>query len=260
MSGDRDCKFALKIVDQFVSECERTYSQHLVSIILAGSLARGSYQPGLSDIDVITVLRNESPDNVRIGISDIYNRLSVGNNIQFDPMIFEHQDFLPPWNDDLCIQPELLRMKASGKVLYGEEIIDDLPTPTKRQMWEFDLSFKKWFEESEQSDWQGWTLKSSLKSILGHATTYFYYKTGIFEFSKDHITDLFAYHFPDFPQYSSLMLASYLWHNYPEDVDETLRLRMAEQARAFMDYVDLSLGFRKICISGSELSGVAMRR
>ncbi len=243
MSKNRDCQRALKMVDQFVSECEKAYAQHLVSIILTDSLTRGAYQPGLSDIDVITVLRDESDDDVRAGISDVYSRVSGEYNIQFEPIILEYQDLLPPWNNDLCIQPEIFRMKANGMVLYGEDIIDTLPTPTKRQMWEFDCSFRIWLEESEQPDWQNSTLRNSLKSVLGQATTYFYYKTGIFEFSKDHISELFADHFPDFPHYSSLMLASYLWHHYPENVDEKLRLRMAERARRLENYVNLSLGF-----------------
>jgi len=248
--SSKDYQSALKMVHQFVCECEETYAQHLVSIILTGSLARGSYQPGLSDVDVITVLRDSSPDDVRVGLSHLYNRLSGEYNIQFDPITFEHQDILPPWDDDLCIQPEIFRMKASGKVLCGENIIDNLPTPTKRQMWEFERSFKKWFKESDQSNWQDWTLKNCLKAILGQATLYFYYKTGIFEFSKDHIADLFADHLPHFPHQSSIMLASYLWRHYPESVDETLRLRMAEQARRFVNYVNLSLGFGREYLIG----------
>ena len=248
MSKNGDCQQALKMVDQFVSECEKTYAQHLVSIILTDGLARDSYQPGLSDIDLITVLRDETDHDVRSGISHVYSRISGENGIQFEPIVLEYRDFLPPWNNELCIQPEIFRMKASGMVLYGEDIIDTIPTPTKRQMWEFDRSFRIWLEESGQPDWKNWTLKSSLKSILGQATTYFYYRTGIFEFSRDHIADLFADHLRDFPHYSSLMLASYLWRHYPENVDEELRLRMAERARRLEDYVNLSLGFAEKCL------------
>ena len=40
MSKNNDSQLALKMVDQFVYECEKAYKQYLVSIILTGSLAR----------------------------------------------------------------------------------------------------------------------------------------------------------------------------------------------------------------------------
>ncbi len=234
---------AWKTVDEFVDRCREQYAQDVVAVVLTGSLASGSYQPGLSDIDLLTVLSNDSPDRTRDGISSLYRRISRDYSTQLDPIILEHRDFWPPWNDSLCIQPELLRLKAGAKILYGQNIIERLPTPTKRQMWEFDRSSRGWLVQPDQPDWQNWSLKESLKTILGQAMTYFYYKTGITEYSKHRITDLFSHHFPHFCHLSTLSFASYLWRHYPGSTDEGLRIQMAEQARNVHNHVTLALGF-----------------
>ena len=247
-SKSDSCQQAWKMTDTLVSGCRGAYSRYIVAIMLTGSLARGSYQPGLSDVNLITVLDDESPDNVRIGVSTLYHQISHGYNIQFEPIIINHHDFWPPWDNSQCIQPELLRLKASGKVLSGRNIIAELPTPTKREMWQFDLSFRERLIESKQPPWQHWTLKSSLKTILGEATSYFYYKTGIIEYSKHNIANLFSHHIPYFSHLPVLKLASYLWRRYPCSVDEELQIQMAKQARDFRNHVTLALGFGKKCL------------
>jgi hypothetical protein len=57
--------------------------------------------------------------------------------------------------------------------------------------------------------WQEWTLKGSLKTIPGEATSYFYYKTGLAGYSKNHIAQLFSRHMPHFSHLSAFELASY---------------------------------------------------
>ena len=136
-----DMKKAWNIVYEFIAECTEPYAEHIVCILLTGSLARGSYQPGLSDIDVITVLCDDTPEYVAGDISALYNRISNKYSIQFGPIILRHRDFYRSWDNELDIQPELLRLKASGHTLYGKDIIPDLPTPTKQEMWEYDLYF-----------------------------------------------------------------------------------------------------------------------
>ena len=110
-------------------------------------------------------------------------------------------------------------------------------------MWKFHRFYREQRTQSDEEAWTNWTLKSSLKTILEQATIYFYYKTGIFEYSKREIAILFAEHFPNFAYLSSLMLAAYLWHNYPDDADSELQLQIAEQARRFENHVTLALGF-----------------
>ncbi|MFC1714718.1 nucleotidyltransferase domain-containing protein [Candidatus Poribacteria bacterium] len=243
MIANMDHEQAWKTVDGFVDTCKEQYARNVVAIILTGSLAGGSYQPGLSDVDLLTVLGDRSPDRVRDSISSLCRRMSSDYSTQLDPIILEHSDFWPPWNDSLCIQPELLRLKAGARVLYGQNIVEHLPTPTKRQMWEFDRSFREWLTQSNQPNWRYWSLKESLKTIFGQAMTYFYYKTGIAEYSKHHIADLFSRHFPHFCHLSTLSFASYLWKHYPGSTDEGLRIQMAEQARDVHNYVTLALGF-----------------
>lgn len=238
----KDCQQAWKLVEHFAYECRKTYAAHLICMILTGSLSRGSYQPGLSDVDLITVLKDNAADYVKAAISDLYNRIDQKYGIQFEPIILKYQDFFPPWDDDLCIQPELLRLKSSGKILWGKDIIGLLPTPTRKQIREFDISFREWFLSSDEPSWKNWTLESSIKSILGSATWYLYHKTEIIEFSKYHIADLLSKHFPDFPHLPSLRLASTLWRNYPNKVDEKFRFQMAKRAKELENCLILELG------------------
>ena len=248
MGTSRSCQQAWKMTDTFVSMCSGLYSQHIVAIILTGSLTRGSYQPGLSDVDLITVLDDQCPDSIRAGISRLYHQVGHDYSIQFDPIIVSYSDFWPPWDNSLCMPQEILRLQASGKALLGENIIAELPAPTKKEIWQSDRSFREWLVKSEQPPWQEWTLKSSLKTILGEATSYFYYKTGIAEYSKHHIAELFSLHIPHFSHLSTLELASYLWRHYPDSVDEELRSQMAKQARDFRNHVTLALGFGEKCL------------
>lgn len=235
---------AWSMVNDFIKQCESQYKEDITAILLTGSLANGSYQPGLSDVDVITILKDETPENTRSGISEIYNQVHEKHGIQFEPVILRHRDFWPPWNDDLCIQPEIHRLKASGKVLYGEEnIIEQLPIPTKKEMWEFDISFREWLLKSDEQTWHEWSLKGALKVILGEASTYFYYKTGIVEHSKHHIAEYMAHQFPHFSYLSAVKFAAYLWQNYPDNADEGLRFQMAKQARDTHNHVTMALGF-----------------
>ena len=248
MGTSRSCQQAWKMTDAFVSVCSGLYFQQIVSIMLTGSLTNGSYQPGLSDVDLITVLDDDCPDTIRADVSRLYQQIGHDHSIQFDPLIVSYHDFWPPWDNNPGIPQEILRLKASGKVLFGRNIIAELPTPTKKEMWQSDLSFREWLVKSEQPPWQEWTLKSSLKTILGEASSYFYYKTGIAEYSKHHIAELFSHHIPHFSHLSTLELASYLWRHYPDDEDEELRSQMAKQAKDFRNHVTLALGFGEKCL------------
>ena len=73
--------------------------------------------------------------------------------------------------------------------------------------------------------------------------TYFYYKTGITEYSKHQIADIFSHHLPHFSHLSTLSFASYLWKHYPDSADEGLQAQMADQARNVYNHVTLALGF-----------------
>ena len=243
METDKGYQQAWTTVDTLVNRCKEQYAERVTAIILTGGLARGSYQPGLSDVNLITVLDDSSPDSVRADISGIYSQVGRDHSIQLEPIILKYADFWPPWNDDLRVQPELLRLKASARVLYGQNIIECLPTPTKGQMWKFHHSFRKWLLKSEQPGWQYWTLRESLKMVTEQAMSYFYYRTGIVEHNLHHIADLFSDHYPHFRHLSTLKLASYNWRQYPCGADEELRVQMAEEARDVYNHVTLALGF-----------------
>ena len=248
ISTSDSCQQAWRMTDAFVSMCSGLYSQHIVAIMLTGSLTSGSYQPGLSDVDLITVLDDDCPDTIRTDVSRLYQQVGHDYSIQFDPLIVSYRDFWPPWDSNPGILQGILRLKANGKVLFGKNIIAELPTPTKKEVWQSDRLFREWLAKSEQPHWQDWTLKSSLKTILGEASSYFYYRTGIAEYSKHHIAKLFSHHIPHFGHLSTLELASYLWRNYPDSVDEELRSYMAEQAKNCRNHVTLELGFGEKCL------------
>ena len=234
------------MINRFIQECKELYNNNIISIILTGSLANGSQQCKLNDFDLITVLDDEVSDNVKNKVTKLYHGIEKNHNIRFEPIVFKLCDFWPPWDSRLCIQLEILKLKANAKVLYGKDIITEIPTPTKREMWEFERSLREWSSELEdETTWQDWTLESSLRIILEHAALYFYYKTGIYEYRKNSIADIFSQQFPHFIYLSSLKIASYFWRHYPEDVNAELRLQMAEQAREFEDYIALALSFEK---------------
>lgn len=51
----------------FAREVERAYGEELVSIVLYGSGARGDYQEGVSDLNMLVLLRNTEPRTLRRG-------------------------------------------------------------------------------------------------------------------------------------------------------------------------------------------------
>lgn len=248
MNTSKNCQQAWKAVDGFVDRCKEQYPQSIIAVIITGSLARGAYQPGLSDVDLVTILDDNSPESMEKGILSLYRKTSRDYGVPLDPIIFKHGDLCPPWSHDLRIQPELLRLKTDGRVLYGENVIQHLPMPTKRQMWQFHRWSREQPLESAPSDWRHGTLKGSINTVLEQAMTYFYYKTGIAEYSKHHIADLFSNHFPHFQYISALRLASHLWRHYPDSADEGLRVQMAKDARDIQNHVTRALGFGDKCL------------
>ena len=117
-------KLQEKILDNFAQELHKIYTDDLISVILYGSASSGEFVPRHSDLNILVVLKNDSPENLK-KCSDIVNNWRFRN---IRPVFFT-QSYISSSNDVFPI--EFLDMKENYKVLSGKDVLKDLSIDTK---------------------------------------------------------------------------------------------------------------------------------
>lgn len=75
----KDVPAELEAAQRFAWELEATYDAELVSVVLYGSAARGEYTPGVSDLNLLVLLRELSPAALRRGTEAARAWVAEGN-------------------------------------------------------------------------------------------------------------------------------------------------------------------------------------
>ena len=132
-------------------------SGEIKSVVLVGSLSNNSYTGNAgSDIDIVHIISNDSDMEMRNMIIDIINKTQTetNNDIPISRCIYRYSDLFHPYkidfeltqsNKDYIELPiEILRMKESGIVVYGENIIDNIDTPLREDIILFEKLAQQW--------------------------------------------------------------------------------------------------------------------
>lgn len=156
---DKSEKRAREILNSFVHDVSIKFEAEIEALILVGSLSNGSYVEGPGrDIDVITVLKDTVNEGIRISI---LNEIAVteakfNNDIPISRTIYRISEMKRPFKRDvnlslenkhlLEVTTELQRIHESGILIYGRDIIKELPVPTREEVIFFDKLGRAWSE------------------------------------------------------------------------------------------------------------------
>jgi len=96
-----------KAIDKFIKKLEERFGERLVSVVLFGSVARGSTRKE-SDIDLLLVIRNLP--------SDMWERDKLVEDITMDILHTFHEDICP-----ILVDPKSLEkgMRIQNPLFYG---------------------------------------------------------------------------------------------------------------------------------------------
>lgn len=105
----------IRRAESFARELARSYGDRLVSVVLYGSAARGEYTEGVSDLNVLVLLRDTAPGTLRRGSQLARRWVEEGNA---PPLMLAADE----WRRSADVFPiELTDIRDAHRVLYGEE-------------------------------------------------------------------------------------------------------------------------------------------
>lgn len=156
---DKSEKRAREILHNFVNEVSMKFEGEIEALILVGSLSNGSYVEGPGrDIDVITVLKDTTNEETRNSILKqiVVTEGKFNNDIPISRTVYRISEMKRPFKRDvnlslenkhlLEITTELQRIHESGILIYGKDIIKELPVPTREEVIFFDKLGREWSE------------------------------------------------------------------------------------------------------------------
>lgn len=136
---------AFEIIKYYVEQISKL--PFIKSIILDGSLSDDTYTGNKgSDIDIVNVIESNNYYEDKLHLLKLIENIEsfTNNDIPISKVIYEYSQLFHPYdynfdisvtNKDLIELPiEVLRIKYSGKTLYGEDIINIIDSPTKEDV------------------------------------------------------------------------------------------------------------------------------
>ena len=102
-----------RIFQQLIPEIVKIYGDSLVSVILYGSVARGT-QTDESDIDIAVMLRSKENDDMKERITDILADLELEHNKVLSVLRIDYEKF-KIWEDTM---PFYKNIKEEGIILW----------------------------------------------------------------------------------------------------------------------------------------------
>lgn len=190
-------KRAREILDYYLNAVTKKFKGEIKAIILVGSLSNGSYVEGQGrDIDQITIVNddvtNEIIKSIFKLIEDITNYFN--NDIPISKTIYRICEMKRPFKTEfnlskenkhlLEITTELQRVHESGIKIYGENIIGQLPRPTREEIIFFDELARRWCSKEKSRICKDpriindLSMRIIVQSVLTNAFRHYYYATG----------------------------------------------------------------------------------
>jgi hypothetical protein len=157
-----------EIVDDFVADFSRCFGENLISIAMYGSAVTHEYRPGLSDINMVIILKDDSISSIRNCIleTEKWRKKRVATPF------FMTREFITSSLDSYPI--EFLDIKSSYRILFGEDLFahldikrEHLRLQCERELRGISIHLRKAFVESGRSSAAlSQLLSISLKKLL----------------------------------------------------------------------------------------------
>ncbi|MDR1329940.1 MAG: nucleotidyltransferase domain-containing protein [Oscillospiraceae bacterium] len=227
------------------------------SVVLVGSLSDDTYTGNAgSDIDLIHVLNDDAAADagniIRSCISQ--TEAETGNDIPISRCVYFYKNLLPPYKTDfeLCadnkdmveLPIEIFRMKDSGRIIYGEDIIGKIPVPTRNDVLLFHNISKSWNKAIAEQDPERYKrflqtaaappIRLIAQSVLTGAMTHYYFYTGDSCSSKAKIYEKVKTSIPDY-RFIKLLKLSHKWRFDPENVDDDEKAFMLKEYQVWYE-------------------------
>ena len=135
MENATRCGVQNKLLEKFVDKLRRVYAGGLVSVILYGSAASGEFADKHSNINILIVLADTGLAN----IAKSSTLFSLGRFKQITPVFFT-EEYIRTSTDVFPI--EFLDMKENYRVLYGKDLLKDLPIDTRNLRFQCEQELK----------------------------------------------------------------------------------------------------------------------
>ena len=227
----------------------------LASVVLVGSLSNGSFTGRTgSDIDLVHILRDGS--GARQAMLDIIDLTEQETDrlLPFARCVYYQSQLKRPYpqdfpltkeNKDLLEIPiEILRMKESGRVLWGEDLLEWIDMPTREDMHALQ-SLSRTFNDAiltADSDFarrRAETLRNPpprliAQIVLTNAMTHYYFATGQSCSNKSAVAALMLRDVPAYRFHGLLALVA-KWRDSPEDFTSADEASMREQYKIWRE-------------------------
>ncbi len=124
-----------RLLGEFISRTKDIYNDGLVSILLYGSAAGGEFSSGHSNINLAVILHDTSLSNLS-KIAPLLNK----SKFRLLNVIFFTEDYIKSSADVFPV--EFLDIKENHKILYGKDIVANLPIDIKNLMFQCEQELK----------------------------------------------------------------------------------------------------------------------
>ncbi|MFP4051230.1 MAG: nucleotidyltransferase domain-containing protein [Thermoplasmata archaeon] len=183
-----------KVLEEIEDLCKKNpFSNHIISVYVAGSVARGDFVPGRSDIDIYAVVQ-ERDEDVEGLFEEELERLEdeyLEEIKKIEPLEVTFTDIEEVKKGDSFLGTgfEYHNFMNSAYVLYGEDIRDEIPQPTKDEERESAQRFLDAMEERSEYIPKRFTRK--LFSSVFRTLSVFLCGRGIYVSSKEKVVEEF---------------------------------------------------------------------
>jgi hypothetical protein len=207
--ADQSESVARSILAHYADCMVSSLGESLEAVILCGSLATGSYVPGESDIDQITILRREAVPEAEAVVRKCREMAmhARGGGVNLADVVYRPEHLDRPWRTEWDVRPEtkhlvtvpeeLLRIHDHGQVIYSRGFqISDLPRPTIEEMVLYQARWRNWNAQYQEmhpeftaSVEEHPTPRVAAQSILSRAIWHYYFATGRTCFNKHRVAE-----------------------------------------------------------------------
>jgi hypothetical protein len=150
-----------ELLQQFVTLARNAAGSNLESVVLYGSAVRGDAQPPYSDLNLLCVVRSAACPELE-KIASMVHWWSQGQG-QRPPLIFT-ADELRRSADVFAI--ELLDMQHAHRVLYGAEIIAEIPVPMNLHRVQVEHELRTVIQKLRQHYLHGPSEEAGLRTVM----------------------------------------------------------------------------------------------
>ena len=228
------------------------------SVILVGSLSDDTYTGNAgSDIDLIHVLNDDAPmDSKDIIREQIYKtERETNKDIPISKCVYFYKELFPPYKTDFELNDknkdmvelsiEIFRLKDSGKIVYGQEIINEIPTPARDDILLFHEIAERWNRAIAEQDPERYKIylqtmenppiRLIVQIVFTGAMVHYYFYTGKSCSSKAEIYDKIKNSIPHY-RFIKLLELSHKWRFYPDSITDDDKLFMMNEYQTWYKY------------------------